>query len=279
MNWFKFNSDTKTDTKLLENTEYVPDAEETEEAPSTACEKRFGFSQLLTVSPSPHLKSKATTRSVMIDVLIALLPAYIWGVVIFGVRAVMIGVLSVGSAVLFEYIFQKLAGKKNTIGDFSAAVTGLLLAMNLSPAVPYWLPVVGSFFAIVVIKGLFGGLGKNIVNPALAARVFLFAWPAEMNRFPLIGNRADLFADAADIVAGATPLTQIKQTGLCDASVFDLLIGNTGGCIGEVSAMFLILGGIYLLISKVITWHIPVSILGTVAVLSAESKVTELPLC
>ncbi len=254
----------KLGTEFLEGEEYIPEDDEGVED-DIKLGSRFRFPELLRVSPAPHIKNPISTSSIMLDVFLALIPAYIWGVFVFGTRALAIGLISVASAVLFEFLYQKLLGRENTIFDFSAAVTGLLLAMNLSSAVPYWMPVVGSFFAIIVVKGLFGGLGKNIVNPALAARVFLFAWPAEMNTFGLAGARAGFISDSADIVASATPLTQIKTLGTLDASVFDLFIGNVGGCIGEVSAILLIAGGIYLLCRRVITWQIPVAYIGTVA--------------
>jgi len=256
----------KLGTEFLVGEEYIREDEEGM-AEDLATGMRFHFPELLRVSAAPHAKSPITTSSIMLDVFVALLPAFIWGVFVFGLRALVIGAVSVLSAVLFEFLFQKLMGRENTITDLSAAVTGLLLAMNLSSAVPYWMPVVGTFFAIVVVKGIFGGLGKNIVNPALAARVFLFAWPAEMNTFGTAGVRAGILSKSADIVASATPLTQIKTEGTLDASVFDLVIGNVGGCIGEVSALLLIAGGIYLLCRRVITWQIPVSYIGTVALL------------
>ncbi len=230
--------------------------------------KRYDYPDYLTVSPAPHIRSTDSTTSVMLDVVIALLPAFVWGVFVFGLRALTIGAISVASAVVFEYLFALIMGRKNTVGDLSAVVTGLLLAMNLSSAVPYWMPVVGAFFAVVVVKGLFGGIGKNIVNPALAARVFLFAWPSQMNVFPDAGNRAGIISDSADIVASATPLTQIKTGVEADFSLFDLFIGNVGGCIGEISALLLTVGGIYLLARRVITWHIPVSFIGTVAAIA-----------
>lgn len=224
--------------------------------------------ELLSASPSPHIKSSATTRQIMLDVLIALMPAFIWGIIVFGTRALMMGLISVASSVLFEGLFQLVLKRKRTVGDLSAAVTGLLLAMNLSVSVPYWIPVVGAFFAIVVVKGLFGGIGKNIVNPALAARVFLFAWPAEMNLFPAAGDTHGIISSSADIIASATPLSSLKQTGEIGTTVFDLFIGNIGGCIGEVSSLFLIVGGIYLLMRKVIRWETPVAFIGTVAAIA-----------
>lgn len=254
----------KLDTELLEGEEYVGEGNE-ELVSDVENESRFHFPQLLRVSAAPHVKSPITTRNIMLDVFLALLPAFIWGVYVFGTRALTIGVISVASCILFEFLFQKLLRRENTIGDLSAAVTGLLLAMNLSSAVPYWMPVVGALFAIIVVKGLFGGLGKNIVNPALAARVFLFAWPAEMNSFGTAGERFGVISKSADIVASATPLTQIKTMGTLDASVFDLAIGNVGGCIGEVSALLLVIGGVYLLCRRVITWQTPVAYIATVA--------------
>lgn len=230
-------------------------------------EKAIGVSapELLTVSPSPHIKLKTTTRSIMLDVIIALLPACLWGIYVFGARAAIILLISVASSVFFEWIYRKLMKLPNTVGDLSAAVTGLLLGMNLPATVPYWLPVVGSAFAIVLVKQIFGGIGKNFLNPALAARVFLFlSWPTFMGKFSDIATRPGL---GSDFVAGATPLASLKEGSLGGTSLLDMFLGNIGGCIGEVSALCLILGGVYLLIRKVITWHIPVSFLGTVAVL------------
>lgn len=225
----------------------------------------------LTVSPSPHMKSADSTRSVMIDVIIALMPAFIWGVVMSGLRALVIAVLSVGACILFEALTQKLLHRPVTVSDCSAAVTGLLLAMNVSVCVPLWMPIVGAFFAIVVVKQIFGGIGKNIVNPALAARVFLFSWASDMTRFTAVGSRVNslsvTLADS-DITAGATPLVSLGAGELPKSSLSDMFLGNIGGCIGEVSALLLILGGIYLLVRRVITWHIPAAYIGTVAVLT-----------
>jgi len=226
---------------------------------------------LLTVSPSPHIKTSDSTRSVMIEVLIALLPAYIWGVFMFGIRALAIGVISIVSCVAFEALTQKLLRRPITVSDCSAIVTGLLLAMNITAAVPLWMPVVGSFFAIVIVKQLFGGIGKNIVNPALAARVFLFSWAGEMTVYSAPGNRINSLAvklGDTDVVAGATPLASLGNGALPEDTLGDMFIGNIGGCIGEVSTLLLILGGVYLMVRKIITWHIPVAYLGTVAVLT-----------
>ena len=228
---------------------------------------------LLTVSPSPHIKHPDTTRTVMIDVLLALLPASVWGAYIFGLRVLMVIAVCVASAVLAEALTQLLLRRPVTVSDCSAAVTGLLLALNLPAAVPLWMCAIGSAFAIIVVKQLFGGIGKNFVNPALAARVFLFAWPSEMSFFTAPEERLGLFAfsltpETVDVVATATPLASLKQGMLPEASLIDLIFGNIGGCIGEVSAILLIAGFVYLLLRRVITWHIPVAYIGTVALLT-----------
>lgn len=230
------------------------------------------YPELLSVSSSPHIKNPDTTQAVMLRVITALIPACIWGVYRFGLRAAEILLICTASAIAFEWIFQKLMKRKNTVADLSAAVTGLLIGMNLSVAAPLWLGVAGAFFAIVVVKGLFGGIGRNIVNPALAARVFMFAWPAEMGVFVKAGERVNDLTPTAlgvDAIAGATPLASLGAGALPDdVTLFDMILGNTGGCIGEVSAVLLILGGIYLLCTKVITWHIPVAYIGTVAIVT-----------
>lgn len=228
-------------------------------------------SMLFTVSPSPHMRQGDTTRSIMTDVIIALIPAFIWGVICFGLRALAVVALSVGCSILFEYGFEKILKKNITIRDGSAAVTGLLLGLSLPASVPYFMPVVGSFFAIVIVKQLFGGIGKNFMNPALAARVFLFAWPEEMIRFTEPFKRLGFFASdkAIDAISSATPLASLKEGVLPDVAWGDLIIGRSGGAIGEVSSVLLIVGGLYLLVRKVISWHIPVSFIGTVALLAA----------
>lgn len=217
-------------------------------------------SNLLTVSPSPHETGGITTASIMRDVLIALLPATVWGIYAFGWRAALVLLLSVVSAVLFEALTQILLKRTVTIADGSAAVTGLLLGLNLSSEVPLYVPVVGAAFAIIVVKQLFGGIGKNIMNPALAARVFLMlAWTEGMSNY----------APAFDAVASATPLVSVNAGLLPEGlGLLDLFLGHHGGCIGEVSVLMLLIGGIYLLCRRVIRWHIPVAMLGTVALLT-----------
>ncbi|MBQ9797132.1 MAG: RnfABCDGE type electron transport complex subunit D [Clostridia bacterium] len=219
---------------------------------------------LLTVSPSPHARRGMTTTSVMKDVLIALVPTTAWGIYIYGVRAALVVLLSVVSAVLFEFLTQLILHRPITIKDCSAAVTGLLLGLNFSPSVPLYIPVVGAAFAIIVVKQLFGGLGKNIMNPALAARVFLMlAWTNGMSGFPAAYDRG------FDAVASATPLVSLKAGVLPEGiGVLELFLGQTGGCIGELSALMILIGGIYLICRRVIRWHIPVAMLGTVALLT-----------
>ncbi len=216
------------------------------------------YDGLLTVTPSPHIKHTDTTTRVMADVLIALMPAFIWGIIAFGLNAAIMPLLGVAASVLFEFLVQKLLHKPVTVGDLSAAVTGLLLGLNLPASDSYFLPVVGAAFAIVVVKQLFGGIGKNFVNPALAARVFLFlSWPDKMAAYPKVFDRT-----VVDAVASATP----RAGG--SAELLDLFLGKCGGSIGEVSTLLLLVGGAYLLIRRVITWHIPVTYLGTVALVT-----------
>lgn len=214
----------------------------------------------LYVAQSPHIKGRETTRTIMLDVIIALIPACIWGVHVFGIRALWLILISVSASVLFELVFELITKRSVTIGDFSAVVTGLLIAMNLSVRAPLWIPLAGAFFAIIVVKQLFGGIGKNIVNPALAASVLMSALSSEAGTF------AEPFH--ADAIAGATPLTMLKGGVIPDVKLADMFFGNTSGCIGEVSALLLIAGGLYLLIRRVITWHIPIAYIGTVALIT-----------
>lgn len=208
------------------------------------------------------------------DVIIALLPALAVGTVFFGFRVLTLCLVTVAACIASESLFNFIRRKKNTAGDLSCVVTGMLLTMCLPVTTPYWMAVVGACFAIIVVKMLFGGLGKNFFNPALAARAFLFSWPVIMTTFiapfknsgiPLFGSVPQEFIDS---VSTATPLTYLKTGALPDVSLYDLFFGNVGGCVGEVSAAALLLGGIYLLCRKVITWHIPVFYIGTVALIT-----------
>lgn len=211
---------------------------------------------------SPHVRSDESVRIIMLDVIIALMPALIWAVYIFGVNALLITAVSVISAVLAEALMELIMKKPLTIGDLSAVVTGILVAFNVSPAVPIWMPAIGSAFAIIIVKQLFGGIGQNFMNPALGARAFLMAsWPVAMTTWVTTGT--------ASAVSGATPLAILKGSATGELpSVMDMFIGNIGGCIGEVSAALLIVGGLYLLWRGVISWRIPVVYIGTVFVLT-----------
>ncbi len=214
---------------------------------------------MLTVTSAPHIRSKDSVSRIMLDVVLALIPAGLFSVYLYGTRAFLTIILGVASAVLTEALIQKLTKKPVTITDFSAVVTGLLLAYNLPPSAPWWLPVIGSFVAIALVKHVFGGLGNNFMNPALAARaILLAAWPVQMTSW-VIPN--------ADAVSSATPLAILKGAEGTLPSLRDTFIGNIGGTIGEVSAAALLLGAAYLLYRKVITWHIPVTYIATTFVL------------
>ncbi len=208
----------------------------------------------LTVSSSPHVHTPMTTRGIMRDVLIALMPAVLAGICFFGARAALLCAVSTGAAVFFEWGFRKLIGRKNTISDLSAAVTGLLIALNVPPTLPVWMIIIADFIAIVVAKQFFGGIGENFVNPAIAARIILMtSFPKEMNAF----------IEPVDAMTTATPLALAGTDAA--PSLWQLLIGYHGGTIGEVCALALILGGVYLLVRRVIRWIIPVCFIGTVA--------------
>lgn len=223
----------------------------------------------LLVTSSPHIHSGERTSRLMGAVLVALLPALLAGVWFFGLRALVLTVVTVLACLLSEWLYRMLTKQSNTLPDLSAAVTGVLLAMTLPASVPYWLGAVGGIFAIVVVKGLIGGLGQNIFNPALAARAFLvLLWPGWMVRFAPAGTDLEALSMSVDIVTSATPLHHMVMPALPEESLLDVFLGNMGGCIGEVSALALLLGGGYLLLRKVISWRIPAAYLGCVAVLT-----------
>ncbi len=209
----------------------------------------------LKLAVSPHIHSGKSTARIMLDVLISLLPATVAGCVIFGLRALLVVAVTVAACVGFEALFNLAAKKPIPVGDLSAAVTGLLLALNLPANIPLWQCVIGALFAMVVVKGLFGGLGNNPVNPAITARVFMLV------AFGTMAKAA--FPTIVDTVSSATPLASDTATELTD-----LLLGLHGGAIGETCAVALLLGGIYLIARRVITWHIPVSFIGSVFVFS-----------
>ena len=211
----------------------------------------------LIVSYAPHLRTERSTKSLMLDVIIALMPALLVGLFAFGIRALLHILICTGVAVWAEHVWCVFMKKESTISDLSAVVTGLLIAFNMPAAAPLWMGAVGAVFAIIIVKSFFGGLGHNFVNPALAARVFLLAcWPVQMTTW-VNPNFSNFIKSGA--VSGATPV------GAPDLySTLDLFLGNIPGSIGEISALALILGFIYLLVRRVITWHIPVITVGIV---------------
>lgn len=213
----------------------------------------------LIMTVSPHFFSKTTTQRIMLDVIIALFPAVIASVINFGLRSLLVIGVCVAVCVLSEWIFEKICKKESTISDLSAVVTGILLAFNLPVSIPLWQAVVGCLVAIVIVKQLFGGIGQNFANPAIAARiVMLTAFSGSMTTWT--------FPDA---VTGATPLALISKGELGSLpSYIDMFLGHHGGCLGETCILALLLGGIYLLIRRVISWHTPVAFIGTVAVMS-----------
>jgi electron transport complex protein RnfD len=230
------------------------------------------MNNILTVSPSPHVHSKDSTQKIMYRVVLAMLPALAWSVFAFGLGALRVTLIAVAACLAFEYIIQKYILKvKPTVNDGSVLVTGILLAFNVPSNLPWWIIIIGSLAAIGIAKMSFGGLGNNIFNPALVGRVFmLISFPVQMTSWP-VNNQSGI-----DAVTSATPLSIIKEginngTPISEISqhlpsTADLFFGGIGGSLGEISAILLLLGGFYMLYKKVITWHIPVSIIVTVAV-------------
>jgi Na+-translocating ferredoxin:NAD+ oxidoreductase subunit D len=233
------------------------------------------MSNLLTVSPSPHVYSDDSTRKIMYRVVYAMIPALIWSVFVFGIDALRVTLIAVVACLAFEYIIQKYMLKvQPVITDGSALITGILLAFNVPSNLPWWIIIIGALAAVGIGKLSFGGLGSNIFNPALVGRVFLLiSFPVQMTSWPSVQE------NATDAVTSATPLGIIKEgltTGTPISQISqqlptstDMLLGNISGSLGEVSALLLILGGLYMLYKKVITWHIPVSVIGSVAAIAA----------
>ena len=214
----------------------------------------------LTVASSPHIRGNFRTNRIMLDVVLALLPALGVGIFMLGIRALMVTLICVAGAVAAEYLYSLITRSRNTTLDCSAIVTGLLLAMTLPHTVPYWLAALGSVFAIIVVKCLCGGLGQNIFNPALTARAFLmFIYPVGLTRYAAL---------EVDAVSSATPLHHMAMLDLPEESLLDMFLGLCPGSIGELSALALLIGGIYLVIRKVISVRIPLAYLGTVAVIT-----------
>ena len=221
----------------------------------------------LTVASSPHIRGNFRTNRIMLDVVLALLPALAVGIWMLGIRALLVTLLCIVSAVAAEWLFSLVTKTRNTVVDGSAVVTGLLLAMTLPASVPYWLAAAGSVFAIIFVKALWGGLGQNIFNPALAARAaMLLVFPVGMPRYA-----------GVDGVTAATPLHHMVMPALPEESILDMFLGNCPGSIGEISALALLLGGAYLVVRKVISIRIPVAYLGTVAVLTLVFHKTDAP--
>ena len=221
----------------------------------------------LTVASSPHIRGNFRTNRIMLDVVLALLPALAVGIWMLGIRALLVTLLCIVSAVAAEWLFSLVTKTRNTVVDGSAVVTGLLLAMTLPASVPYWLAAAGSVFAIIFVKALWGGLGQNIFNPALAARAaMLLVFPVGMTRYA-----------GVDGVTAATPLHHMVMPALPEESILDMFLGNCPGSIGEISALALLLGGAYLVVRKVISIRIPVAYLGTVAVLTLVFHKTDAP--
>ncbi len=226
----------------------------------------------LYLSTAPHIRSEQNTQSLMRDVIIALLPTAAAGIYYFGLSAAMVIAVSIVSCVLFEYLWQRITKQPIRISDLSAAVTGLILGLNLPSTAPWWMPVIGALFAIVITKQLFGGIGDNFLNPALIARAVLLAsWPARMTG--ATAYAVPTMWSGADAVTSATPLAGYEATTM------DLFLGNIPGSIGEVCKAAILLGLVYLLVRKVITWRIPIVFLAVFAVLSllvGENPVVEL---
>ena len=221
----------------------------------------------LTVASSPHIRGNFRTNRIMLDVVLALLPALAVGIWMLGIRALLVTLLCIVSAVAAEWLFSLVTKTRNTVVDGSAVVTGLLLAMTLPASVPYWLAAAGSVFAIIFVKALWGGLGQNIFNPALAARAaMLLIFPVGMTRYA-----------GVDGVTAATPLHHMVMPALPEESILDMFLGNCPGSVGEISALALLLGGAYLVVRKVISIRIPVAYLGTVAVLTLVFHKTDAP--
>ena len=233
----------------------------------------------LIASSSPHIRSNEDTRSIMLDVIIAMCPALVMGVYVFGWRALTLTLVSVVSCVFWEWGYRKVMKKNQMVGDLSAVVTGMLLAFVCPVTLPYWMIVIGAFFAIVVVKQLYGGIGCNFLNPALAGRAVLLAsFATAMTTWAAPGSTAPVFGSTVDVVTAATPMAIMKEgtaevfANLTETySVGNMFVGTVGGSLGEVSALALLLGGIYLLAKKVISWQIPVAYIATVAILTLIS--------
>lgn len=235
----------------------------------------------LQVSSSPHIRDNSSTQRIMLDVVLALVPTIAVSIFVFGARALLIILLTVVSAVFFEYLARRVMQRYNSISDLSAIVTGLLLALNLPPTVPFWIPIIGAFVAVVIVKQMFGGIGNNFVNPAMASRVILMlSFPTFMTRWAIMADRlreygithvtgATAAVSGSDLIATATPLYLLQNESANLPSYLELFLGAKGGTIGEVSILALVIGAAYLMLRKVISWHIPVSYIASVGIMIA----------
>lgn len=255
----------------------VGDGPKTVKAPSPEKgeKKNAPPASLLTLSSSPHINSGESIPAIMTQVIVALIPGLLVGVYFFGMDALRVVVVTTVSAIGFEALCQRVMKRPVTLSDMSAVVTGVILAMNMPSGAPWWLCVVGSGVAIVVGKQLFGGLGYNPFNPAMVARVvLLISWPVQMTTWPV---PQPFFQRTVDTVTGATPLGKMQESlmlqgdlsGIADLSLMDQLLGRVGGSLGEISALALIAGGLYLMARRIITWHTPVSYIGSVVVIAS----------
>jgi electron transport complex protein RnfD len=263
------------------------------------------MAKLFKVTSSPHAHTKASTPQIMWEVFIALIPATIVAIYAFGIDGIRVIFLTTLSCIIMEAVYQKLAGDRVTATDGSAALTGLLLALNLPPSAPWWMCMAGAFMAVIIAKQLFGGLGQNIFNPALTARVFLLiSFPSQMTRWMVPGQAgamtreflgnptnfidhggeviketARIASTQVDVITAASPLGLLREQGvsaLGNVEVWNLFLGRlTNGSLGEISALALLIGGTYLLARRIISWHIPVSFLGTMAVIAAVTHVID----
>lgn len=241
----------------------------------------------LLVSTSPHITKNHNTKTIMKDVCIALIPAVLVAVLVFGFYPLVVVALSIASAIFGEYIFNYIRKKPITIKDGSAVVTGLILGLNLPPVVPLYVPIIGGLFASMIVKMLFGGLGKNFANPAMTSRIFLMlAWSTVMTTYVVPIDWSEgigaffkyfsyTFSNDITAISGATPLSYIKAGNLSAINLYDMFIGRIGGCAGETSALALGIGGIYLVLKKIIDWKIPVIYIATVALLTLLMKGTD----
>ena len=224
----------------------------------------------LIVSPSPHDENYTKTSNIMLNVIIALLPAWGAAMYLFGARVLTLTAVCIGSCIFFEYVCRGMMKRSNTIGDLSAVVTGLILAMNLPVTLPYWMAVIGSFIAIVIVKQLFGGLGQNFANPAITARIVLMvSFPAAMTDWVLpLGQKYDGISAATPLPLEGMGTEELAKLGQNIPGYKELLLGNTGGCLGEVCALGLLIGGLYLAARKIISLAAPLSFIGSVFLLS-----------